>query len=150
MRKELLFAILTGIFFGLIIAFGVWRANNAFKPIVSENKVELAQSQQQKPDNTPQLQNSKLIISSAENDDVITANPFLLTGMSKPNSSVVISAEGGDSLLSADAQGNFQKEIDLVGGVNHLAISSFDESDFYSETSLTLVFSTEFNKKENE
>ncbi|QQS39512.1 hypothetical protein IPM62_02780 [Candidatus Woesebacteria bacterium] len=144
MRKEVLLAIIAGVSFGLIIALGVWRANNAFstKPeeveIVEEEKLALDE------DNTVGIS-----VSDPENYDVITISPVNIVGVTTPNSWVGIQTEDDDYTVLANASGEFNHDIELTGGINNISLTAFTNDGQSTHTTLTLVYSTEFNKQDD-
>jgi hypothetical protein len=148
MRKEVIFAIFAGIMLGLLVAFGIWRADNALKPAVDTNLAtndnpQYSTTTANSSKNSSQ-QNTDLAISSIESGDVFTENPVILKGLTHPNVNLVISTENDDFLLNSDATGQFEKEIALTGGINNILITAYDNKGFSSSTSLKIVFSSEF------
>ena len=139
MRKEILVVIFIGIIVGLTVAFGVWRANSALKPKESLSDTNKGQNQSQNKEVT-------LSIVKPEENDVITQSPILFSGITKPNSWIVISAEEKDHIIKTNESGTFEKEIDLVGGINQIIVTSFDDKETKAEQKINLVFSTEFEK----
>lgn len=138
MRKEIIFAILAGLVLGVIIAFGVWRANTVLKSETSDGSIETLN------DSSLSSQSSGLTVASPETDDVITESPILVSGLTQPNSWVILSGETEDYILQADTSGNFEQEVALAGGVNQIIIRSVSE-DQAKETILRVVYSTEFD-----
>lgn len=140
MRKEIIFAILAGVTFGLIIAFGVWRANVALRP----NGVSTTA-----PEDTSSATQGDFGITIAKPQDyqVITTSSVALTGISKPNAWIAISTEEKDYAEKTDESGEFIVEIDLVGGVNEIIITAFDTDGTEAQEKLTLVYSSEFTKQ---
>lgn len=127
---------------GLVIAFGIWRANIFFKNSKSEITSETAEpSESASP--TPQF---GLTLAKPSDDDVITETPTTLSGVTQPGSWVVISAEGQDYLVQADNKGGFSESIDLTPGVNQILISSFGKDASESPVKLTVAYSSEFAK----
>ncbi len=140
MRKEILFAILAGVTFGLIIAFGVWRANVALRPDgVSTTS----------PEDTSNAVQGDLGITIAKPQDyqVITTSSTILTGISKPSVWIVISAEEEDYVAKTDKNGEFEIKVDVIGGVNEIIITAFDNDGAETQEKLTLVYSSEFTKQ---
>ncbi len=135
MRKEILFAIISGSLLGLVIAFGIWRANLALKP-----KEELKTSQTP----TPTAPEFSLTIAKPDNREVITISPAVLSGITKPETTVVVSGEKSDYKIEADNEGLFELEIDLLAGVNEIKISAFDEKGPLAEKTILIVYSTKF------
>ncbi|MEJ2347681.1 MAG: hypothetical protein P8Y17_00570 [Patescibacteria group bacterium] len=135
MRKEILFAILAGLVFGLIIAFGVWRANIALMPGGSDSTEETP---------TPTPVAFGITIADPQNLQVITESPVTISGITKPGAQVAISGEEEDYVVTADANGEFEVDVELSGGVNEIIIDAFDENGSGTEEKLVLVYSTEF------
>lgn len=140
MRKEILFAILAGVTFGLIIAFGVWRANVALRPDGVKTTA---------PEDTSKTAQADFGITIAKPQDyqVITTSPAVLTGISKPNVWIVISAEEEDYVAKTDERGEFEIEVDVIGGVNEVIITAFDTDGAETQEKLILVYSSEFTKQ---
>lgn len=141
MRKEILFAVIAGIIFGIIVAFGIWRANSALNSkSTSTSKETLDVS----PTLTPQEFN--LSLAKPEEDDVISETPMILSGVTTPSAWVVISAEDEDYVSSADESGAFSQEVNLLGGVNNLTVFAIDVNSKSAEKQISVVFSSEFAK----
>lgn len=137
MKKEVLFAILAGLGLGLIIAFGVWRANVALSPTGKESKIEASP--------TPKPEFAITLVKPATND-VFTGNPVVVSGITKANAYIAISGEDEDYAFQADAKGSFETEVELTAGVNQLLIVAFDEKGSEVSQKLLLLFSSEFEK----
>ncbi len=137
MRKEVLFAILAGLVFGLIIAFGVWRANIALRP------GDDSSTQESPP---PSQTDFGITIAKPQELQVITISPTTLSGITKPGVLVAISAEDEDYVVTADENGEFEIDIDVTGGVNEIIITAFDENGTTVEEKLVLVYSTELEE----
>lgn len=140
MRKEVIAAIVTGIVLGVVVAFGVWRANVAFKP---EGQNGQNQSSTPTPEPT-KAENGGITIAKPQQNQVVVETPVIISGITRANSWVAISTEEEDYILKSDENGEFEQEIELVGGVNQLVISAFDEKADESKSNLLLVYSTEF------
>lgn len=136
MRKEVLFAVLAGLGLGLVVAFGAWRANLALS---SKDKGEAEASPTPKPE-------FAITLAKPADLDVFTQNPVTLSGITKGSAYVAISAEEKDYFVQADAKGAFEISIELVGGVNEIVITAFDEKGSEVTLKLLLVYSTEFEK----
>ncbi len=133
MRKEVWFAIIGGIVLGLIIGFGVYRINFAFK---KDN------SPQGSPAPTPNNQ-AGLTIAKPNYDDVITSLPQAVSGITSKDSWAIISTDSNDYVIKADDKGVFEKEIDLEGGVNQIIVSSVNQDNNISSQELRLIYSTQ-------
>ena len=146
MRKEVLAAIITGILIGVVVAFGVWRANVAFKP---EN--QSAQSQSSSP--TPQptvIENGGITIAKPEQNQVIAETPVMISGLTKASSWLAISAEEKDYILKAADNGEFEVSVELIGGANQLVTYAFAANGQEYTNNLILVYSTEFKSEVEE
>ena len=137
MRKEVLLAVIAGAFLGLIIAFGIWRANIAFRP--PQNGISTTAT-------PPPQSEFGITLAEPEHEDVITQSTVTISGITRPDSRVIISAEEDDYLVFADSSGSFEEEIELIGGVNEIVIFAFGEDGARAEEKLTLVYSSEFLK----
>jgi hypothetical protein len=140
MRKEIIFAILAGITFGLIIAFGVWRANVALRPDGASTTA---------PEDTSDAVQGDFGITIAKPLDyqVITTSSTVITGISKPGAWIVISAEEEDYVEKTDENGEFEIKVDVVGGINEIIITAFNNDGAEIQEKLTLVYSSEFTKQ---
>ncbi len=143
MRKEILFAIIAGALFGAVLAFGIWRANVALKPEVTEPEQEEVVAEDRVVDSITEM---KLTIAKPQTYDVISESPFQLTGATKPDSWVVISAENEDYMFQPTDTGEFTQEVELKGGVNQIIINAFDKDGNSASSNLLVIYSTEFEK----
>jgi hypothetical protein len=137
MRKEILFAIIAGSLLGLVVAFGVWRAN-----LVLKSNQETAQEEAQE---SPE-QVIGLTIAKPFNNQVVTSSSVKISGVSKANSWVVISAEEKDYIVPSDETGTFEIETKLVGGINEMIITAFNDQEKSQQEKLILVHSTQFTQ----
>lgn len=140
MNKEVFLAILAGSLFGLLVAFGVWRANSYLNSKTPNGEPP----KQTVQDITSQL---KITIDKPENFEVITTSPIGISGLIKPQSYVVVSGEDDDELQIATDSGTFEVPIELTGGANQIKLASFDLNENMIEADILLVFSTEFQKE---
>lgn len=143
MRKEILFAILAGVLFGLVIAFGIWRLNSSLN---SKGPSQTQDTTQQTNDNTGEL---TISVAKPEDMQVFTNSSTTVSGITSPNAWVVLSGESNDWVFQADSDGGFSQDISLTGGVNQVVITAFDENRNSTKTNLTLVYSSEFPTQEN-
>ena len=142
MRKEVLFAVAAGILFGIVLAFGIWRANSALKP---ESQPQSTESQPQ----ATKTQNSEefaIALILPDQYDVITQSPVLVSGVTSAGSWVLLSGEEEDYIIKADETGKFEQEVELTPAVNQIIISSYNSQGNSVSQSLTIVYSTEFQE----
>jgi hypothetical protein len=141
MRKEIIVAILVGIIFGGIFTYGIRRANLALKPSVSDmNPNPAPQQQESQVNDTQKILPDSLSILAPEKNDVFTEDTTTITGITKPQSIVVISSESEDFVLKTDDSGEFSQEIELVGGLNEVLINSYSDTNTIGKETLNLVY----------
>jgi len=136
MRKEVLYAILAGLTLGLIVAFGAYRANIALSP---KNPGQSEATPTPKPE-------FAITLAGPSNLDVFGENTASLSGITKANAFVAVSVEEEDYLTQADTKGSFEVSVELIGGVNQIVITAFDEKGSEVTQKLLLVYSSEFQK----
>lgn len=146
MRKEFIIAIIFGISIGVIVAFGIWRANTALK---SDDFILLSEDDQIQNEAVSE-NGAQLTIIRPEENDVITSSPVTVSGITKPTTVLIISAENKDYIVKTDEDGSFEQDVDLVGGVNEILFAHQENGDTTLTKSLKLIYSTEFEKKISE
>lgn len=129
MRKEVILAILAGISIGLFFAFGVYK----FTKKVKSRPISLVRQETPRPQNI-----TALSINNLYNFDVITKNPFIISGTAEPNLNIIASTVDEDYYTKAKEDGSFEVEIDVPAGLGEIKIN--DEK-------LTVVYSTEVEEK---
>lgn len=140
MRKEVILAILFGVSFGLVIAFGVWRLNGAFTSSPDVNGEE--------PTPTPSTQTSSsgLIVSKPNELSVQASENIQIIGATQANSWIVASGEDTDFVVKTKSDGAFEVPAQLAAGLNQILLISKDDSGSTLEKTLSLVHSTQFQK----
>ena len=133
MRKEVWLAIIGGIVLGLVIGFGVYRINFAFKK---------GGPPQGSPTPSPNNQ-SGLTIAKPNYDDVITSLPLKISGIASKDSWIVVSTNSNDYVVKTDEKGTFEEKVDLEGGVNQMIVSAVTQDNNISSQELRLVYSTQ-------
>src|SRR3989344_20445 len=147
MRKEIVFATISGLLIGLLVAFGAWRVNSAVKPKTNGNSITSESINTEKvPSPTEKLLPDGLTLSNLEDFDVITKSPVDITGITKTGSFVAISGESEDQIIASLDDGVFSSEIKLDPGINRIKVDSFDQSGSKLEKIVTIVYSNEFAK----
>jgi hypothetical protein len=140
MRKEFIYAIIIGGILGLIVAFGVWRVKGALSPNKDAGNPSGTQ--------TEQNNNSAISIAKPSENDVVSASPVNLSGLSKPDSVVIVSGENKDYLATLDNKGSFTVDVDLVGGINQITAVAIDSKGAVAKQAITIIYSSEFAKIE--
>lgn len=135
MRKEVWFAVIAGVFLGLVIGFGVWRINSTFKPNSSSTSSAT-------PTAGPQG-SLGLTIAKPIDDSVLLESPASVSGITAANSWIVISGSTRDYIIKSDEKGTFQYGVDLAGGVNQFIVTSIEKDGNLVSKNLRLIFSTQ-------
>ena len=141
MRKELLWAGVIGISFGLIIGFGAWRVRSSMTP-------------KDAPTPTPNTQAGigqfMIAVNKPENFDVVTSSSMGVSGITKPSTLVIISTEKGDYLTESLGDGTFSKEVDLVSGINNIKVSSVNMQGNVATQEIVAIYSASFQTPTDE
>jgi hypothetical protein len=144
MRKELIFAIFAGILFGVVIAFGIFRANKAIKT----NPPELSTSKQSGSDVIDKKDSkSSITIAKPENGDVLGNDVTTISGISMPNAKMLISSNLEDHFLTSNENGAFEQEIELAPSINQIDIIVIDENSTVATENIVIVYSNEYFKQ---
>ena len=140
MRKEVLFAILAGITLGLILAFGVWRANLALR---SKNSPDSSQNENKETSQST----FGMTLGTPADFEVVSENPLTISGVTQPNLLVAITSPEEDFVITSGSEGEFSQEVELIEGVNEILITAFDEGGTKIEKRVYVAYSTEFAKQ---
>lgn len=142
MKKEVLIAIIIGFGLGLIITFGIWKANQSLREIglrQTPTEPPLSNPQEQFP--TPTSENA-LIITTPEDNSISNQENIAITGKTAPDANLAIVYNDGEKIIQADSSGLFSTQITLSGGVNQITVTSVDnDGNEYSQT-INVVYST--------
>lgn len=140
MRKEVIFAIIIGLFLGLVILYGIQLANQSTKKATGSS-VTPTQEETTSPTPTPNIAQGIIII-SPQNHAVVNTNSVRIVGKTVANSTVAISDSEDDILINADKDGSFSTDIKLTGGANIINITSL-KPDLTTDTAkITVIYTT--------
>jgi hypothetical protein len=142
MSKELFWAGLIGITFGLIIAFGVWRVNSTLKP---SSPTANGTPVPEKPVNE-----FKITLDKPAQNDVVTEANLIVSGITKPNTVITVSGAETDYATQTDTSGAFSQEVVLISGVNQIKVTAFDPEGNQSVEKILVVYSSAFELKSTE
>lgn len=146
MKKEVLFAVILGSILGLVVAFGIWRANASFGPESTEN---IADS---KTSPTPQAlassTNGNLSITKPEHNEVLVENTTAVSGITKANSFVVVYLNE-EYIVKSDSTGTFSMDVELEQGINHILVKTFDPSYQLEEKRISVVYDPNVSESAN-
>jgi len=141
MRKEIILVIIASVMFGAIIAFGVLRANSALR---DNDEGFISSSTETEPANENSSESLGLTIAKPSQDDVTTEDKITLSGITSPNSWIVVTTDEDDYIFQSDDSGGFENEVDLVGGINQITTTVFDENGNSIDQTIRVVYSSEF------
>lgn len=138
MKKELLWAIITGFGLGLIITWGIISARKAVRPTLPANKPTIEETTP-----TPLAAIISLAIDSPLDGSIVDQETVIFQGKTKPQAIITIFTEENELILEADESGHFETEVELAGGANEISIYAFDlETGAEASASVNLVYST--------
>lgn len=150
MKKEVFLAITIGFVLGLIITFGIWTANKSLKNLPQTKTVATATpaptqpstSGNPNPQPTSTPNTSGLIISQPVDEALVSTDTITLTGKAAASATIVVFAETGEQITTADSTGNFTTSVKLEGGYNQIKVTAFDNNGNMSSQSLLVTYST--------
>lgn len=147
MRKEIILAIIIGITLGFglmtLVRLNKQQIKLSFLPSTTQQKATPTPQTTPTPSPTPTPE-EKIFLKILEPEDETVVNTPRLTikGETTPLATVVVIWEEGEDILVADEKGEFETEIELVGGTNDIQISAYDEENNSVEKLLTVTYST--------
>jgi len=145
MKKEVLIAIIVGFSLGLIITFGIYRAQKSLKDR-AESKNTTQESAQ-----TDGTTNIALSITQPEDGSITDEDIITVGGITKKNALITIISSEDHQTTQADELGNFSVEFSLDAGENQIHITSFSDDDTKQEKTISVVYSTyEFDEEVEE
>lgn len=140
MRREVIIAIIAGLLLGVLIGFGVWRANKFLAP-KQENK-----------HGAPEVKETAggaidLLIYSPEDNIVVAKDAVEVDGKTNASATVVVLANMGEIIFTAGKDGKFSQEVRLENGANEITVVAYSDRGEEARKTLTVVYSTEFPKR---
>lgn len=141
MKKEVLVAIIVGLILGLIITFGVYTANRSLNQLKA-NKVAQSDSTTSAPPPLTQDQEKTLEITSHESFDLLEESEITLSGVAWPDAVIALLTENQEYLTTADSDGIFSFNFELIKGYNEIQVIATDDTNETSSKNLVLTYST--------
>lgn len=139
MKKEVIIAIIVGLFIGLIFTLGISTANKA----LNQQKVKkLTIQDSATPPNLDNNQQKTLTITTHENFDLIDQSETALSGIAWPNAVIALMTETQTKLVQADSEGIFNFKVNLIKGFNEITLIATDETNTAQTQNLVLTYST--------
>jgi hypothetical protein len=139
MRKEVIWAIIGGLVFGLVVTFGIVRVNSTMRPRGANTQAS--------PTPEGSISEFKMALTKPENDDVVSTDTVNIQGITKALAWITISGEKGDYMLQSGEDGTFSQDVSLTSGVNQIKITAFDSAGSQSVEKLLVIYSSAFQNK---
>ena len=141
MRKETILAIFAGVLIGIVFAFGAWRLIKIFKNNAPINS----------PQPTPkQKMDFSITLESLSDFDVIYKDEVSFSGLTDPNSDVLVITNEKDFSTKSGGDGSFEIGVVLPAALSEVKVIGFNNLGQSSETKVKLIYSTEFAKQVEE
>jgi hypothetical protein len=141
MRKEVAYAIVGGIILGLVVAFGVYRINSTLS---GKNRGAGIVTPTPKSSTPGEF---KIVLDKPSDNDVITNDSVLVSGLTRPLSWITVSGEDSDYIVQSDTSGVFSQDVELTPGVNQIKVTAFEASGGTSVTQVLVVYSSSFRER---
>ncbi len=134
MKKEIIIAIIVGIFLGLIITYGFYTSRT-----VAENQAQTQVNETQLEENDQEINLNQLSLYEPTDGLVISEKKIAISGASLKKNFVVIFVGNDDLITQADDSGNFSVEATLQPGANIITAIALDENGQQSQVSRTVI-----------
>ena len=136
MKKEILLAIIIGLSFGLLITYGVYRANISLSQPRSRNQATA-------PTPSPESAvDTNLSLISPEDESVVTDPSVTVAGKTFSKAYVVIFVNNTEHITTADETGNFSITGELEAGSNYIITHVVDDNGATLTQERTVILTT--------
>ena len=151
MRKEVVLAVLMGFVLGLVIAGGIFLFGKSGIRLSSSPTVSSLSSLTRISPSLPTGSQVPLIspaspitltLASPEDESIVKEDKVSVEGKTAPSATVSLIYENGESLITADEDGNFSESVPLIGGANEITITAFGEEGNEATQTVTVVYTT--------
>jgi hypothetical protein len=137
MKKELFFAVIIGLFVGLVITYGIYRVRTGVPKQTLNNKNGTEATGSATTDS------GNLVLTSPEDESVQTTSDVTIAGTTIPDSFVVIFVNNKENITTADQSGNFSIATKLDAGSTIIRVHSIQEDGSVIETERTVIYLTD-------
>lgn len=134
MKKEVLIAIVVGFSLGLVITFGIYRAQ---KSIRDQRVQDVEQAEE-----LEETEKHQLTVTQPKENEISSDEELTVSGITSKDSVVTVVSQEDEIALLTDEFGNFTAQISLTGGANTVLVTSFDGEGNMAATEFDVVFST--------
>jgi hypothetical protein len=138
MKKEMIISVLVGLFFGLVIVYGVYTAQTSLSKS-SPSQEELSVSPT--PDSEENT-NGNLTLHSPEDEIIVNEPAVTVTGTTLAESYVVVFINDKEHITTTDEAGHFSIEGELEIGSNTIETHALDEDGNISIEERTVIYTT--------
>ncbi len=143
MRKEVVVAIVLGFLLGLLIVGGFWWTNQRpASPVGQTEEKEQPLSSEEIPVQASEEPLVFVRVNYPEEGAIIETSEVRISGQTVPGAVVVLIYAEGETIVTADDQGDFVGTALLTGGANEVKVVSYDYQGNKDEATLTIVYST--------
>lgn len=145
MRKEILFAIVLGSIFGVVLAFGIWR----FSTSPTTKNSEAGNNEPSSPD-TKEVKDGEasLSLSSPQDKSVSSESSVEVSGITDPGNVIVVSTGEDDEIALADKDGSFKAGISLSAGINRVKAIAFNSQGNKKDEQIYVIYSSAGTKSD--
>lgn len=147
MRKEVVFAVVFGIFIGLVFMFGIVRVNGAIKQRNSNPNSDTGSLTKDKRSEIKD-NNISLTLLKPNNMQVFGDDVIQINGATKADSYVIVTGGSNDVIGKSNNTGSFDFEYEIDPSLNFLQVYSVSQDNSRSNTNLEVVYSSEAVKKD--
>jgi hypothetical protein len=142
MKKEIIFAVSIGLIVGLIITFGMYRAQQAMKGASTINSSITDALTSPQTSSANQQSEDAFLVTQPEDESLVTEASIHVSGQTYPNSTIVVLGGTTEAIGSSDDKGNFSVAVNLQSGANILSIRVLNPNYNTLEVVRSVIFST--------
>ncbi len=141
-KKEIIVAVIIGLFISLLIGGGIYRAKQVFNQHQTKTKSSPNPSTTTEVNLAQDKQNHQLFlkITSPQNNSVSKKNTITLTGETLPNTYIAIVTDKSEYLIVPNKIGQFSQQIKLIKGANLIKITVYTKTGEHQSQTLNLVY----------
>ncbi len=143
MKKEVILAIVIGFALGLVITFGIWTANKSLKALPTSKQAsptpEIVVATPTTSDTSTAI---SLSLTTPADESLVNSNKVTVSGKTLAGATIVIIDEDNQQIITADDQGNFSKEVNLIAGYNEIRITAYDKNGNKAEQSVVVTYTS--------
>lgn len=140
MKTERLILSLVAIIIGILVAGGGFLLYQYTQQNTNKTVTPITPQPSFTPSPSPKV---SLSISSPKDEDVVSTSQITVSGKTEPNTTVLVSTDSNDSVVTAGNDGSFSAKITLDSGENPIDIIAITPNGEKQEQVNTVTYSTE-------